>query len=1401
MSLPDFSGVSRERWVAENALAFAIRDGFPVSEGHTLVITKRVVPTWFDATDDERRAVMNLVDVVRAQLDADYHPDGYNVGFNAGAAAGQTVMHLHVHVIPRYRGDMDDPRGGVRHVIPARGNYLRAPPRPLAAGGREDPFLDHLLPLLARAHTVAILAAFVQDSGVDLLRPLLFDPARPAPRVRILTGDYLHITQASALETLLDWTLTTQGAEGGIEVRVFETERTVPPTSFHPKSWRVEGTGVATAFVGSSNLSRSALRHGIEWNLRVDRDRDPGAYRAVVEAFDHRWSQSTPLDARWIADYRRRVIARSLALPPGEVVEDAPALPAPHAVQRAALDAIAAERARGARSGLVVLATGLGKTLVAALDAVRYAEEAGRPIRVIVIAHREELLAQAARQFRSAARAKGREPRVAWYAGTSNALSGDLVLASVQKLARTAGISALATERFDYAVVDEVHHADAESYRRVLGALRAGFVLGLTATPERPDGGDVLGLFGDTVFHRTDLGEGVARGLLVPFRYYGLRDTVSYDAIPWRRGRFDLGALDTALASDARMEKLWEALAAHPGARTLVFCVSRAHAEFVRGDLTRRGMRVETVLSDGGTLDRAAALGALDAGRLDAVISVDLFNEGIDVPSIDRVVMLRPTESNVVFLQQLGRGLRRAEGKRDLTVIDFVGNHRAFLWKVEALLALVGPSRSSLADVLAARQPAKMPDGCAMELELEAIELLRTLLPTGRKGFDAWFDRFVEAHGRRPTAGEALRAEQSLTAIRTADRGWFDAVGDHGCLSDDEARVLTRHGAFLRELETTQLTRCFKLVVLSVLLDAGAFFDGMAIDDLAARGLAWIRRDRALRRDVEDVRELGDPDTIDAETWRRYWKKNPIDAWTRGAWFELRDGAFATRLKVATEDRDALSAMVSELVDLRLAQYRRRGDRAQVEGLQQVCRVTWNQRDPILALPPALAGAGEVEARVPDGTTWIFRCAKAFCNVAHPVGATRNALPDLLRGWFGPTAGHPGTTFAVRFRRGPDGLSVEPAEDSTEAAPAGRIPFYPTLAAAAGSASGSALEAPAAERVALPVEPREGIFAVRAHGSSMDGGRSPIRDGDWCVLRWMRGASTEALRDRVVLVQTTAPDEGARYQLKRLVARDGAWWLASDGEGPSFAATADAVVIARVERVVTPESIAPAVGTELDEAAIAAHFGWDGFERATRRDGHRFAWIEGPGAMRAPDRIAGDGKAPWPGETIYVFTRVSAGGPWRYGGVARWREDEDAWAFEGLDHATWKAVGGGRGASRTLSRDVLARVDAWIAGLAATPGFGAMVEVDGKPFRVVRRSAEGGLRIDGGAAGFKERTVSRLDLGWTLLAADDVARNGGVLDEARVNRLRYLDGTPKDATRWIDAGWAIRLWRLSGRDR
>ena len=417
----------RSAWVAENELAFAIRDAAPVSPGHTLVITRRLVATWFEATREEQRAVLSLVDEVKRQLDASSpRPDGYNVGFNAGAAAGQTVMHLHVHVIPRYRGDMDDPRGGVRHVIPSKGNYLRAAP-PLSRGGEDDPFARHVLPLIDRADEIAIVAAFVQESGLRRVGPALRRGIERGANVQILTGDYLEITQVSALELLLDWqSSSTLGDDeepaeptGTLAVRVVESEKLPGRSrSFHPKSWRFEAASFGAAFVGSSNLSLAALDTAIEWNLRVDRDRDAHAFESLRAAFVELWALATPLSASFIAAYAKRVSERPRSLPPGELEsEPLEPLPTPHEAQNEALVRLREARREGRRRALVVLATGLGKTILAALDHDQLRTEMGAPARLLFLAHRRELLLQAARTFRRLSRERGEQPRVGWFVG------------------------------------------------------------------------------------------------------------------------------------------------------------------------------------------------------------------------------------------------------------------------------------------------------------------------------------------------------------------------------------------------------------------------------------------------------------------------------------------------------------------------------------------------------------------------------------------------------------------------------------------------------------------------------------------------------------------------------------------------------------------------------------------------------------------------------------------------------------------------------------------------------------------------------------------------------------------------------------------------------------------------
>ncbi|MFN7989465.1 MAG: DEAD/DEAH box helicase family protein [Thermoanaerobaculia bacterium] len=1417
-----FTQRPRSEWIANNSLAFAIRDGFPVSPGHTLVVPFREVATWFEASTEERVAIFALIDEVKARLDHDLHPDGYNVGFNAGPAAGQTVPHLHVHVIPRFLGDVPDPRGGVRHTIPGRGNYLVPKVSPLATGGSKDPFLSHIRPLFETTTRLSIVAAFVQDSGLELIREDLAALRDRGGSVRLLTGDYLAITQGVALERLLGWEAVWSaptGAEpedlsphGRLETRVVETARLTPAgTAFHPKSWVFEGKETDVGFVGSSNISRSALDGGIEWNLRVDRTASPEAWNRLLRGFDELWAIATPLTSEWLSGYEERARSTPQALPAEEETEEPEGpIPVPHELQAKALEALRTSRDEGRGRALVVLATGLGKTWLAAFDAAAMAQQQGSFPRLLFVAHRSEILEQAAATFGRLARHLGHTPRFSWFVGSNGDLGGDLVFASVQKLSRRESLAKLDAQSFDYVIVDEVHHATADSYRRVLDHIRSAFVLGLTATPDRADDADVRGLFDDHVAFEAGLGVGVDQGLLCPFQYWGLKDTVDYEDIPWRNNRFDLEALSEAAATEARMSRFWEAWQEHAASRSLVFCCSVRHATFVRTWLMEHGVRSEVVTAETPMEQRRDALEELRRGNLDAVCAVDLFNEGIDLPGIDRVAMLRPTESPVLFLQQLGRGLRKTEGKPHLTVIDFVGNHRVFLDRVRLLLTL-GRKIVTLRGFLTGAEVPDLPPGCSVKIELEAVDLLRKLLPKGESEVIRAYRELRTLRGSRPTAGEMYR----LGYLPSRLPGWFAFVASENDLEPEEANAWGTAKSWFEELETTAMAKSFKMVVLEALLEADALATGLAVSDLSRRCHALIVRSPELLRDIQAVTRFPDPQHPDWTVWLRYWEENPIRAWTEGPqrrWFRLEGDTLLPTLPVAKGCEAAFAAMTRELVDYRLAQYRQRYKTSGPAG-SFTCKVTWNRRDPILKLPsrnerPDLP-LGETDVRAPNGTMWRFRFAREFCNVARPVGSDRNQLPDLMRTWFGPRAGNPGTNFYISFRSTPDGLWVEPSGQIVHVPSRLRVPAYPSLRAAAGAArrdtwdEGAATdsESDTADEVQLPIGREDTkLFAVRASGTSMDGGSDPIHDGDWVVLRWARGEALKNLHytGRPALIENRDASGEAGYQLKRVVREGGRWLLRSNNpDVPDFEGSEETRPIAVVQQVIRPEDLAPPVGALIPDAGLASAFGLDDAPQEGHVGGHLFFFVEGPGSFTAPDRLARPGSGR-PAETAFVLARAGAGLPWRYCGVGRWRPEEGTWEVPELDLSTWRAVSLSRGVSRRLPEAFKSAAAALIARALQRAQEGeSVISYDDKSIRIVGPSRDGGIRIDGGPRGFQERTISLTDIAWVLAAHQDAVREEGLLDEARVNRLRYLDGTPREATRWIDTNHAIAIVRTA----
>ncbi len=990
-----FCHPSPSRVFSSGPLTLGLWDAFPVSRGHALLIPRRHIATWSEATPAEQLELTRAIAIAQGQTP---EADGFNVGMNLGPAAGQTVPHLHLHVIPRFQGDVPDPRGGIRGVIPDKANYWHGLPHsaPLVSG-ESDPLGPHLAAYLEHSQRADMAVAFIQVSGLERLWPDLERLLQRQGQLRIVTGDYLGVTDPDALQRLL---LLRERHPGQIVLRVFEARS----QAFHPKAYIfTDALGMATSLVGSSNLSESALGSGLEWN-----GRDPfgGAYAA--QAFERLLQHPSvvELSAEWLAAYRARRPAPLLlggASLAGEgeqrVTQTAPLENAPvyhpNGIQREALEALEATRAEGNQAGLVVLATGLGKTYLAAFDSRTFE-------RVLFVAHRNEILDQASNSF---ARVRP-QAHIGFYHGEQKDPGAQILFANIATLQNH--LDRFAPDAFDYLIIDEFHHAASTGYRKVIDYFRPRFFLGLTATPERTDGGDLLGLCLQNLVYRCDLVRGIGDELLCPFRYFGVPDLVDYSNVPWRSGRFDPEALELALAAEARAENSYEHYRALAQSRTLAFCCSQRHADYMGEFYRSKGLRVAVVHSGAHSDGRSDSLRRLSEGELDILCCVDMFNEGLDVPAIDTVIMLRPTESRVLWLQQLGRGLRVHPGKTHLTVIDYIGNHRSFLHKPQLLFEMAGGTlalRKALDQLRQGTVTMGLPAGCEVTYDPAAIDLLEAFVSQRpENALDAFYAEFTELHGRRPLALEAYQARVNPGAARLSHGSWIGYVSAHSGLQLSESQR-----AFLADLERTEMSKSYKIVLLQAMIGLGKFPGSIAIDELAREFARLMARSARLTADLSvDVRDL--------RAVRQLVIKNPVAAWTGGKYFAYEDGVFRCLLSQADQ------ALTSEIADWCLARYldRSRGP---------ICKIMQASGKPIVKLNDKLRSQlpEGPTALWADGTEYQAEFVKIALNVIRPLDGGANALPEVLRGWFGPGAGANGTRHEVQFERRDGRWVMEPA--------------------------------------------------------------------------------------------------------------------------------------------------------------------------------------------------------------------------------------------------------------------------------------------------------------------------------------------------------------------------------------
>lgn len=839
-------------------------------------------------------------------------------------------------------------------------------------------FLQHQIP---QSVQIDLAVSFIMQSGLNLLENALLEALAKGCKIRILTTGYLDVTEPDALRRLLK-------LAPALQLKMYDARG----RSFHPKTWLFKlANGRELAVVGSSNLSRSALLTGVEWNYKV-LDSDHGwpmqqAWQVFSEYFESEDSQTA--DSLLIDNYAAR-------RKPREFFESelAPQI-SPNPAQKEALVALQRLREAGEKKAMVIAATGLGKTFLSAFDSIPFR-------RVLFVAHREELLIQAQSAF---AKVRPADKSQLLIRGEHLDLSAQLVFASIQTLAGERNQNLLPIGHFDYVVVDEFHRAAAKSYEALFD-LECSFLLGLTATPFRMDNRDLLALCDSNVAYQINVLEAITLGWLCPFHYRGVHDTTDYSKVLFRNGRYSLTGLTKLLNNSTRNELVLNEYMKSGSRHALGFCTSITHSEAMAAYFNAHGVASISLTSRSARAERQEAINRLINGQLKVIFTVDLFNEGVDIPCVDLVMLLRPTESVTVFLQQLGRGLRLHKGKEFLQVIDLVGNYRGADFKLPTLFGLSEWSQKDIADL--ANKISKnnvfemLPPGVQIDIDDKAIEEIKALSKLGLAGLMLdEYERVKAALGKRPTMVEFMEYSRYPVKMFQQRYGhWVDFLNAQGDLSDEEIALLEHSGEFLRELEKTAMFKSYKPVVMLGMLAVNGFEQGASIEKLAIEFRRHFLKPKyqvdLIGTEIFKIADVSDSKLI------AYLKKNPIHFWCKpdNAFFKVDDKGLFAYARELPSQLELFLQWVREIVEYRIEQYMAGKDPDQPDH-----KIIWG-RDPkdkphiqIDRKRSDLPDDEQFHVVMIDGEKYLAKFVKIAINVIRDAinDTSINILEDLLR--------------------------------------------------------------------------------------------------------------------------------------------------------------------------------------------------------------------------------------------------------------------------------------------------------------------------------------------------------------------------------------------------------------------